>query len=258
MTRLALFPWLCAFVFACDKKQEPTAAPAPSAAASTSPTADAGALTFTLAADGRTRIDMPGRDEHIRAETHGAKGALQVDPRALANSRGEIAIDLSTLSTSTFDDPKRDGEQTTHARTWLEAVVDGKVQEAHRYARLQMRSVEIAGMGDLAQVPLTHDDAGRSVRHVDAVLHGDVEIHGHTVARTIALALDFEYADANADPARPSALHVRTREPFTIVLKEHGITPRDPIGKVLAWTSELTHRVATEARVDVDLRAERP
>lgn len=241
-------------VAACDAKPETAPAPvasvlAPSTAPSASP---ATARTFLVDPTGTTRIDMPGKDEHIQARTTAAGGSLTIDAAALQNSRGEVRIDLGTLTTSTFDDEKKNAEQTKHARTWLETVVDGVVHEEHRWAVLAVRSVDVAGATSLASVPLTG-----GLRTVKAVVHGDVLIHGHRVERAVPVVLDFSYGPGAAATA-PGAVRIRTEKPMNVVLKEHEVMPRDPVGKLLKWTSELTNRVATDAHVDVDLKASAP
>lgn len=247
---------LCALLgVACEQKPDKGTAPVASTLAPSLPTdAATQALTFVIDPASTSSIDMPGKDEHIKAKTSAATGSLSVDPSALGNTRGEIKIDLATLTTKTFDDPKRDGEQTTHARTWLEAVVDGKVQEPYRYAVLAVRSVEIVGEAALDKLPLGKVD-GADVRHAKAVVHGDLLVHGHKVERAVPVGLDFSYASPTAPANAPIALRIRTEKPMAITLKDHEVMPRDPVGKLLKWTSELTNRVATEANVDVDLKA---
>ena len=235
--------------FACDSK--PDVAPAPAASGLAPSTAAATATTRAFVVDpaSTTTIDMPGKDEHIKARTSAAKGTFTIEPGALQNSRGEVRIDLASLTTNTFEDAKKNADQTTHARTWLEAVVEGAVKEEHRYAVLAVRSLDVAGTSDLSKVPL---NAG--TRQVKAVVHGDVLVHGHKVERAIPVVLDFAYANGGAAVAS-NALRIRTEKPLNIVLKEHEVMPRDPVGKVLIWTSELASRVATDANVDVDLKA---
>lgn len=233
----------------CDSKPQQAPAPAATALPPSSAPVTAKTRSFVIDPTGTSRIDMPGKSEHIKAHTSAARGTLSVEPTALQNSRGEVQIDLSTLSTETFDDPGKNAEQTKHARTWLEVVVDGTVKEENRYATLAIRSVDVIGETDLTKVPV---NAG--VRQAKAVVHGDVLVHGHKVERSVPVILDFSYADGAPGDA-PTALHIRTEKPLALVLKEHEIMPRDPVGKLLKWTQELTSRVNTDANVDVDLNA---
>ena len=74
------------------------------------------------------------------------------------------AIDLTTFATHTFG-TERDALQTEHARTWLEAVVGGKVNEPMRWATYAIRSVDGLSATDLAKVTPTKD-GGDDVRTV--------------------------------------------------------------------------------------------
>ena len=234
---------------ACKSSSDPTPAPSASTLAPSSAVVTATTLTFVIDPASTTSIDLPGKEEHIVARTTAAKGRLTVDPHALSKSRGEVQIDLASLTTTTFPDAAKNEQQTTHARTWLEAVVNGRPEEANRWAVLAVRSLDVTGDDDLGQRPLEG-----AVRKVSAVVHGDVLVHGHKVVRAIPVGLEFGYAGAAGEGA-PTTLHVVTEKPFTLVLKEHEIMPRDPASKVLQWTAELTHRVATDANVAVDLKA---
>ena len=51
---------------------------------------------------GKTTIDMPAPKEHIKAITEAAGGSVDVDLMNVTNTRGEVKIDMTTLSTHTF------------------------------------------------------------------------------------------------------------------------------------------------------------
>ncbi len=109
-------------IAACDKKEEPKVELAPSATqlAPSLPVAPQQKnFAFNLDPKGKTEIDMPAPKEHIKAHTEAMQGAIEVDVTNLKNTRGTIKVDLSTLTTSTFDDAKKNAGQTEHARTWL-------------------------------------------------------------------------------------------------------------------------------------------
>jgi len=67
-----------------------------------------------------------------------------------------VKADLTTFATHTFG-TERDASQTEHARTWLEAVVGGKVNEPMRWATYAIRSVDGLSATDLAKVTPTKD-----------------------------------------------------------------------------------------------------
>ncbi len=246
-----------AAVAACSKSKDAgTLAPAASAlASSTPPTADR-VTAFAIDQAGKTTIDMPGLKEHITADTTAAAGRLEVDPENLANSRGEVKIDLTTLTMHTFDDADKNAMQTKHALTWLEAVVDGKVDEANRWAVLAVRSVDGLSAADLSKVAAVREGP-EDVRVVTATVHGEVLVHGHKVSRDVPVELRFRYPAGAAPDVAPQALGITTRQPMRVVLKEHEIVPRDPVGSVLQWTTKLVSKVAETADVSVNLTATR-
>jgi hypothetical protein len=271
MRRAAAFAVLLAAT-ACDKKDDAPPTPsgsAPSAATSakvspgslpaagalTASTVEPGVASWRFAMDAKsvTRIDMPGGKEHIKADTSAAAGTLDIAPHDLARSRGLIRIDLSTLATHTFGNDD-DASQTKHARTWLEAVVEGKTNEDERWADFAIRSVDGLSSADISTVaPKT--EGGEDLRTVTATVHGELRIHDHTVQKDAVVEATFRYpAGAPAD-SKPTRIDVKSKQPMHIVLKDHDVHPRDPAGKALAWTTALISKVAETADVSVDLGA---
>jgi hypothetical protein len=244
-----------ASVTACSKNADNgSVAPAATALASSSASPAARVTKFEIDSTGKTTIDMPGLKEHIKADTSGAAGILDVDLSNLGNSRGEVRIDLATLTTHTFDDADKNATQTKHARTWLEAVVDGKVNEANRWAVLALRSIDGLSVSDLSKVTPSRD-GNDELRKVTATVHGEVLVHGHKVSRDVPVELQFRYAPGASTDAVPRSLEIKTLQPMRLVLKEHEIVPRDPIGAALQWSAMLVSKVAETADVSVDLTA---
>jgi hypothetical protein len=190
---------------------------------------------------------MPGVTEHLIGDTSGADGTLDVVPGDLAQSRGTVKIDLATFTTHTFGDGQ-DATQTEHARTWLEVVVDGKTNEAMRWATLAIRSIDGLSATDLAKVPVVGD-----VRTVTMTVHGDVLVHGHQLSKDVPVEVAFSYPPGAAPDATPSRLTIKTKQPLHIVLKEVDVQPRDTVGKLTAWTTRLISKVAEYADVTVSL-----
>lgn len=127
--------WLMALALmwltvACDKKDESSGAPATvaSSVAPSAPPTTAKVVKFMIATTGKTAIDMPATNEHIKADTTAAAGDLQIDLMHLANSRGEVKVDLTTLKTHTFPEADKNSTQTEHA--W-----GGRRLEAHERRR---------------------------------------------------------------------------------------------------------------------------
>jgi hypothetical protein len=241
---------------ACGKTEAAvqTAPAASSLAVSSASAASAGGAVWHYVIDppGTSHIDMPGVTEHLTADTTAASGTLDVVPGDLAQSRGLVRIDLTTLATSTFHD-QQDALQTEHARTWLEAVVQGKTNEAMRWADFAVRSVDGLSATDIAKVQPGSD----GTRKVTAVVHGDLLVHGHKLPKDDAVELTFEYAPgAVPGPGtKPSRIGIRSMQPLRVVLKEHEVEPRDPAGQLAKWTARLISKVAETADVTVNIAA---
>ncbi len=236
-----------------DAKPEP----APSASALAPSMAATGAKTFAFTIDPKstTSIDMPAPKEHIKADTSAAAGTLQIDPMNLTNSRGEVKVDLSTLTTHTFDDPDKNSAQTTHARTWLEVVVNGNMQDANRWAVYAIRSVDNASANDLSKVPAVHEGAD-DVRKVTMTTHGELLIHGHKVNRDDTVEVAFHYPTGAAGDTKPISITVKSKDPLHVILAEHEVKPRDSFGSLAQKSfSLLGTKVAETADISLDLKA---
>jgi hypothetical protein len=238
----------------CSKKDDASAL-APAASALVATQADAGSASWHYILDplSTTHVEMPGLTEHIVGDTSAASGALEVTPHDLTQSRGLVRVDLTTFTTHTFGNAK-DADQTRHARTWLEAVVDGKVDEGMRWAEYAIRSVDAASPSDLAKV-IPIKDGGDDVRTVTLTVHGELLIHGRKVQKDEVVEASFRYPRGAAADARPARIVVKSKQPMHVVLKEYDVQPRDPGGQLLAWTTGLLSKVAESADVSFSLGA---
>lgn len=249
-----------AFGAGCEDKKAGPAAPAASALAPSTASPSAKTTKFTVDAKSTTSIDMPAPKEHIKATTDAATGSLDVDVTNLANTRGEVKADLTTLTTKTFEDAEKNKSQTGHARTWLE-VADGEegklpddVKATNRYAVYAIRSVENLSAADLTKVPATKDGAD-DVRIVTATTKGELLIHGHKVEREADVEVTFRYAPG-APADKPKALSIKTRKPLHVTLAEHDVKPRDGFGKIAKGAFNLLGtKVADTADISLDVRA---
>jgi len=241
-------------VVSCSKKDDSVQL-APSATALASSQASPAAMAWHYAIDPKsaTHVDMPGIKEHIKGDTTAAKGTLDVVGSDLAQSRGTLLIDLSTFSTNTFGNDD-DATQTRHARTWLEAVVDGKTNEDMRWATLAIRSIDGLSAFDVTNVAATKDGTD-DVRSVDMVVHGDVLIHGHKLQKDVPVTVAFRYPSGAAPTSQPTRVDIKSKAPMRVVLKEVDVQPRDTVGQLTAWTTNLVSKVAEYADVTVTLGA---
>jgi hypothetical protein len=242
-------------VISCSKKEDSVQlAPAASALASSHASPAAMAWHYAVDPKSTTHVDMPGLKEHIKGDTSAAMGTLDVVGSDLAQSRGTIQIDLATFTTSTFDDDDKNKTQTTHARTWLEAVVDGNMHEDMRWATLAIRSIDGLSEFDLSKVAATKDGTD-DLRSVDMVVHGDVLIHGHKLQKDVPVTVTFRYHSGAAPTSEPTRVDIKSKAPMRVVLKEVDVQPRDTVGALTAWTTSLVSKVAEYADVTVNLGA---
>lgn len=248
----------------CDeKKQSANVAPAASSLAPSMAAPKAATVKFVVDPTTTTSLLMDGPLEKIKARTDGAAGTLDVDLTDVTASRGEVRIDLTTLTMSTFGSKSKDEQQTTHARTWLEVAdgEDGKLdptlKEQNRYAVYAIRAIEGASATDVTKVAPTKDGTD-DVRTVTMTTKGELLVHGHKVARDADVELSLRY-EPGAAVDKPKALTVKTRKPFRVVIAEHDIKPRDGFGKIAKSAFHLLDtKVADHADVTLDLRGKPP
>lgn len=242
-----------------DKKDGPKLAPSASALLSSAPPPTAMATKFAIDPKSETTLMLEAPDLTIKAKTNAAAGALDIDLKNIANSRGEVKIDLTTIVMSTYGNEK-DKTQTVHARTWLEVAdgedgkLDEKVKEQNRYAVYAIRSIENPSATDVTQVAPTKDGTD-DVRTVTMTTKGELLVHGHKVERDGVVEVAFRY-DPGAAPDKPKAITVKSKKPFRVVLAEHDVKPRDGFGKIAKGSFNLLGtKVAENADISLDLRA---
>jgi hypothetical protein len=245
----------------CDDKKDATKlAPSASALASSVPPPSAMAMKFVIDPKSETTLSLEAPDEKIKAKTSAALGALDIDMKNIANSRGEVKVDLTTLTTSTFGVESKDKAQTTHARTWLEVSdgedgkLDEKIKEENRYAVYAIRAIENPSATDVTKVAPTKDGADE-VRTVTMTTKGELLVHGRKVEREGEVEVGFRY-DPGAAPDKPKSITVKSKKPFRVVLAQHDVKPRDGFGKIAKGSFNLLGtKVAENADISLDLRA---
>jgi polyisoprenoid-binding protein YceI len=242
MKRLSLVMVLSAV--GCSKKEEPAPQPATTSLAPSKAEPSASIVKMKLDAKSKASIDMPAPQEHIKAEATNVTGTLDVDPTDLTKSRGEIKVDLTTLTTKTFSDQEKNESQTTHARTWLQVVVEGKTNEEMRWASFAIRSVDGVAEKDLSKVPAEGD-----VRKVKMTLRGELLIHGHKKETEAKVEVAFK-------GDKPDSLEVKTALPMRVVLKDFDVKPRDNFGAIAQKAFGLLGtKVAETADISLEMRA---
>ncbi len=251
---------IAAFNAACSKKSDEAATmPKSEPIAMSMPDPASKSITYVIAPDGKTSIDMPAPKERIRGETDAAKGQLHLDPSDLTKTRGDVYIDLSTFATHTFGN-EDDKTQTKHARTWLqidETIKDDAEREKNRWVHFAIRSIDGLSAPDVKSIAAVKEGAD-DVRTVSLMAHGDLELHQHSAKgpKDVALDVKLHYPAGAPSDAKPTSVEIKSRAPFVITLAEHDVKPRDSEG-ILAQKAFglLGTKVADVANVSIDLRA---
>ncbi len=240
---------------ACKKETSVTLAESASAVSAAPPPASAKAVVYDVDVESKTSIDMPGLKEHIVADTDKAAGKLDVDLGNLANTRGEVKVDLTSLKTHTFKDD-HDASQTAHALNWLQVgdAASADEKKANQYAVFAVQSLSNPSATDLSKVAPTKD-GGEDIRTITATIHGDFLVHGHKAAKDVPIEARFHYPAGAAADSKPTKIDVKSTSPLRVTLKEHDVHPRDTVGKLTDWTTNLVAKVAETADVTVDLHA---
>lgn len=244
---------------ACDKKSD-TASPGVTSASSVAPVAPpptAMVVHYDLAKDGKTHVDGPAPVEHLKAETTATQGTLDVDLMNLANSRGEVKVDLTTLTTHTFDSAEQDTKQTKDAAGWLEVgdAVKPDEREANRWAVYAIRSIDGLSASNVSKVAPVKE-GGDDVRAVTLTTHGDFLLHGHKVDKAATVEVKFHYPAGAAADSHPSSIEVRSKEPLKVTIADHDVKPRDNFGKIAKRAFGLLGtKVAEVLDVTLELRA---
>ncbi|WP_394850801.1 hypothetical protein LZC95_25505 [Pendulispora brunnea] len=242
----------------CSKSED-----APKLAASASsltvekPPPTAMVAKYTIATDGKTHIDGPAPAEHLKGDTSASAGSLDVDLMNLANTRGEVKIDLTTLKTHTFDADPQDSKQTKDAAGWLEVgdAVSADVREANRWAVYSIRSIDELSASDVTKVAPVKQGAD-DVRVVTLMSHGELLLHGHKADKVVPLEARFHFPSGAAADARPTSIEIVTKSPLKITIAEHDVKPRDNLGKLAKRAFGLLGtKVADVLDVTFELRA---
>jgi hypothetical protein len=170
-------------------------------------------------------------------------GRLWVDTHDLGATRAAMTFDLASLVV--------DGEAsespvalsgasapslTEQSLNWLQLGSETTIatRPELRYARFALLSLGSAGHDDAAEAPtVTASRPGAIARRVRLRATGELELHGYRLPCTASLVATFEWAASELD-APPRRIELATTEPVGIDLLDHGVTPRDARGEILA------------------------
>lgn len=211
----------------CAKKEpkplrtEPWLAHAvPSASASS----DAGLapVRYTLEAPSAVEVTLTAeRGVELNGKLSGVMGELSLEPRELARSRGNVRVELRSLTIGTRAQPS-DPALTRLALQALE-LTDREAGSA--------ASFELTALDDLSE-PLLEPVPERAAlpfkRKLQATAVGNLLLHGFRVERRVPVRVECMY---ESDRQLPSGLSIWSSKPFVISLETHAIEAVDPAGK---------------------------
>jgi polyisoprenoid-binding protein YceI len=199
-----------------------------------------GPLELRIESGGRATFLIDAPLEKIRGNWSRFGGKLLVDTSDLNRTRGEVTMDLSTLKTTTFGNPKRDGKQTRDALNWMEIGPDvsSELQSKYKVARFVIE--EITGAtGSTGQQTVT--------------ARGKLTLHGITLAQAVKLDVTLE-----GPAGAPTAVRIKSASPFVVSLKGHDVKPRDLAGRFIAGALEkVGEKITDSSQVSIEVRAVR-
>jgi hypothetical protein len=241
---------LCALLLlsgACAKKEpkplhsEPWLAHPPASAAASG---DAGvpAARYALSEQSRIRFELASRHGALHGSLTRVSGELSVSLADLASSRGQVRVDLSSLTLSQ-DGNSDDSTLLARAKGALGIGDFGSPPTA---------SFELSSLEDVAPAllePAPDRDGGAAfTRKARATAVGNLLLHGFRVLRRAPLEAEFSF---DRDRNVPSTLVIRSRAPFVVSLETHEIRARDPEPRKKSGSGAALHD--REARVSVEL-----
>jgi polyisoprenoid-binding protein YceI len=226
---------------AAATEPEPADTPsAPAAADKKVAKAPAGPARFDVASAGTATFLIDAPLEKIKGRWNRFGGRLNIDFSDLNATRGEVTMDLSTLKTTTFGNPGKDGRQTGHALNWMEIGPDvtPELRKKNMTARFVIESVSGATGASGTQ---------------KVAAKGKLTLHGITLPKTVNLVVTIE-----GQKDAPTSVRIKTASPMRVSLKGHDVKPRDLAGRFLAGALErVGEKVTDSTQVMIDVTATR-
>ncbi len=230
---------------------------APASAPLEAPAATEMSRAFQVVTEGSSVdfiMEAPLENIHGRAPS-AAQGELNIDLMQLAESSALVRFDLFQLEVlqqkresadEAFGAEVRNETQNEHVRTWFEISPDAPedVREANRWVEYRVESIDNVSQANIMEM-------SGAERVVQATLHGQLRIHGHTLEKAARVELAFAFAGDV-----PTSVRVRSLEPVNVGLEEYDIHPRSAFGTLAQRTlAALGEKVATSAPVTFEFTA---
>jgi polyisoprenoid-binding protein YceI len=235
-------------VSSCAKKNpkpvhtEPWLAHPPPSASAGADAAAAVTTRYVLTDQSLVRFELPTKLGKVQGKLTKVSGEIEVALGALGQSRGQVRVDLSSLTLDNADS----ADWLTRARSALDIADAG--------ASPKLATFEITALDDVSPEvlePVRASDAGApGTRRARAVVEGNLLLNGFRVLKREPLEVEFGFA---SDPTVPTTLLIRSRAPLVISLETHEIHSREPTPSSAPrhHTGPLTS--ARDVRVSIEL-----
>jgi hypothetical protein len=246
LNKLGMLCVLLAVSSGCAKKEvkplhtEPWLAH-PAASASLGADAAVPSTRYAIGAQSQARFELPSKHGALHGSFTRVTGELTLTPGDLAQSRGHVEVDLSSLTLSVDGAPDEDAGAFARAESAL-GVLDAGIASAN----FELTSLEDVSPAELEPAP--ERDGGTFTRRARAMAVGNLLLHGFRVVRRAPLEAEFSF---NGDPRSPATVLIRSRSPFVISLETHQISVRE--AKPAEKSPKRALPALREARVSVEL-----
>lgn len=185
---------------------------------------------------------MRGKVATLRGNLREIRADLQVDFADVTRTRGTIAVDLLSLTMTSFENTPRNEAQTRDAFPWLGLV---RGADHGRWATYTIREIASADPKDL-----TSSNPGQRRTRVTA--KGDLTLHGHTAPCDALLEATVAF-----EGARGRAMHLRTVDDISIRLDTYEVAPpKEGVTQLDEEDRRIVDGLAGTADVALDLALE--
>jgi hypothetical protein len=215
----------------------------PKASATPGTDAPVPGIRYAIGGASQARFELPSKRGALHGSFRHVTGELTMTPGDLAQSRGHVDVDLSSLTLSADGALATDEASLGRAESAL-GVLDASTGAAS--ASFELTSLDDVSPPELEPAP--ERDGGTFTRRARGVAVGALLLHGFRVERRAALEAEFSF---NGDAHAPVTVVIRSRSPFVISLETHEISVWDANPRGAA----SNHAAASprEARVSIEL-----
>jgi hypothetical protein len=239
----------------CAKKEvkplhtEPWLAHPPASAANTSDAGDAGLARarYTITSQSQIHFELPSKRGIVHGNLSHVSGELSLSPTALELSRGQVQVDLSSLTLSA-DGAGDASDLLARAKSAL-GLSGASPSPSDATASFELSALEDVAPALLEPAPAS--DAGAAfTRKARGTAVGGLLLHGFRVQRRAPFEAELTFT---RDRQLPASVVIRSRAPFVVSLGTHEIAVRDSEGAKKQPKGAAAH--PREARVSFELYA---